>query len=281
LHISKICLKELPIHSKILDVGCGPCDLTAIIAKLGYDVVGCDDLSDSWHLIGNNRERIVDFAQKMGIKLMVESIERAKLEQDSFDAVLMIDLLEHHTSPRQLLNLALTLLKPNGLLLIETPNSAMLAKRLLLLCGKSNYPDVNFVFFNVGAYRGHVREYTISEIKLLLKFIGLNKIKVKTTNHSIYELLMKQRGMRRALFRAYYVVSNLYLSFRSTIIAYGRKPQSWHPVNDLKAIEQLKKYYPHIVEYNLNNEFDEVIIEKLRQQVFNESYARALGKDTQ
>ena len=46
LHISKILLRELPRGSKVLDVGCEPCDLTAILAKLGYQMVGVDDLRD-------------------------------------------------------------------------------------------------------------------------------------------------------------------------------------------------------------------------------------------
>lgn len=133
LNLCRIILREVPLGSKVLDVGCGPCDLTAILAKLGYIMTGVDDLKDPWHLIGNNRKRIMDFCQRMGINLIVKPIEQARLKQNSFDAALIIDMLEHHLNPRELLNKVISLLKPDGLLLIETPNSAMLAKRLLLL----------------------------------------------------------------------------------------------------------------------------------------------------
>ncbi|MEM3709049.1 MAG: hypothetical protein QXF43_05375 [Nitrososphaerales archaeon] len=46
LHLIKIVLMGIPPSSKILDVGCGPCDLTAILARLGYIVVSVDNLRD-------------------------------------------------------------------------------------------------------------------------------------------------------------------------------------------------------------------------------------------
>ncbi|MEM2292296.1 MAG: class I SAM-dependent methyltransferase [Nitrososphaerota archaeon] len=146
LHLINIVLREVPSGSK---VGCGPCDLTAILARLGYIMVGVDDLRNPWHLIGDNIRRIKDFAKELGITLIIEPIEKVQLNQNSFDAVLMVDILEHHLTPRNLFNRALSLLKPNGLLLIETPNTAMLAKRLLLLLGKSNH-QVDFLLYNVG-----------------------------------------------------------------------------------------------------------------------------------
>jgi|YelNatPaOPRAMG01_1025707.scaffolds.fasta_scaffold03649_10 2-polyprenyl-3-methyl-5-hydroxy-6-metoxy-1,4-benzoquinol methylase len=131
--ISEIILKEVPKGSRVLDIGCGPCDLTAILSKLGYSMTGIDDLRDPWHLIGRNRDRIKAFAKEMDIQLINESIESVKLEENTFDAVLLIDILEHSLNPRTLLNRAISALKVNGLLLIETPNSVSLAKRILSL----------------------------------------------------------------------------------------------------------------------------------------------------
>lgn len=263
LHLIKIVLREVPSGSKILDCGCGPCDLTAILARLGYVMVGVDDLRDPWHLIGDNIRRIKDFAKELGITLIIEPIEKVQLNQNSFDAVLMVDILEHHLTPRILFNRALSLLKPKRLLLIETPNAAMLAKRLLLLLGKSNYQDVNFLFYNVGTYRYHVREYTVQEVNKVLRLIGLNHVKVETSNHGIHEIVMEARGFKRFIARTYTLLSNIYPSFRSTIIAYGRKPEDWKPITDLEAFKSLKNIYPHLVKYNLDGESDEEMVERL------------------
>jgi len=128
-------------------------------------MTGLDDFKDPWHLIGRNRDRITNFAKEMGIRLVNEPIESAKLEEGYFDCVLLIDIIEHSLNPRILLNRAISALKVGGLLPIETPNCVVLAKRVMLLVGKSSNPSVYFIYFNIGAYRGHVREYTVSELR--------------------------------------------------------------------------------------------------------------------
>jgi SAM-dependent methyltransferase len=244
--------------------GCGPCDLTAILAKLGYCMTGVDDLKDPWHLIGKNRERIKNFADKMGIRLINEPIESVELEGESFDAALLVDILEHSLNPRLLLNRVISAIKSQGLLLIETPCSVTLAKRILLLAGKSNYPNVDFIFYNVGAYRGHVREYNISELKRLLKISGLTEIDAKLVNNQTFSLYCESRGFRRFIIKFYDLISGLYPNFRDTIIIWARKPRGWRPIDDLEAIENMKSCYPHMVKYNLENEHNNIIVDKLK-----------------
>ena len=263
LAISSLVLREVRLGSKILDIGCGPCDLTAMLVRIGYDLTGIDDLRDPWHLIGNNPRRIKNFANKIGIKLIIEPIESVKIEENSFDAVLLLDILEHSPNPRLLLNCAISTIKPGGLLLIETPNSVALAKRILLLAGKSNYPNVNFIYFNVGAYRGHVREYNTSELKRLLKASGLTEIRAKLTNNETASLMCESKGLKKLIVKLYDLVSKLYPNFRDTILVWGRKPKDWLPIDDLNAIKNLKSYYSHIVKFNLENEPDNILITKL------------------
>jgi SAM-dependent methyltransferase len=246
-----------------LDIGCGPCDLTAILSKLGFDLTGIDDLQDPWHLIGGNWTRIKEFAVKMDIKLINEPIESANFEERSFDAVLLLDILEHTPYPRFLLNRAISAIKPDGSLFIETPNSAALAKRMLLLAGRSSFPDINFTFFNVGMYRGHMREYNTFEVKKILILSGLTEVRTELANIAVSSLICKQRGIKRALSKLYNIVSKPYPKFRDTIIAYARKPENWAPINDFVAIKNFKRYYDHIITYNLDDEPDEVLVSKL------------------
>jgi len=264
LVISSLILKSVPLGSKILDVGCGPCDLTAILAKLGYSLTAIDDLRDPWHLMGKNRERIKNFAGEMGIELINEPIESVKLEENSFDAALLIDILEHSLNPRLLLNHVISSLKHGALLLIETPNSAALVKRIRILIGKSNYPSVHFIYFNVGAYRGHVREYTISELKYMLKVSGLTGIKAKLTNTETYSLICESKGLKKLIVNLYNLASTSIPVFRDTILIYGKKPKNWRPIDELTALQNLKKYYSHLTKYNLDNEPDDILIDKLR-----------------
>jgi len=261
--ITQIIKNEISLGSKILDVGCGPCDLAAILSKIGWDLTGVDDFGDPWHLIGNNLERIRKFAKKFDIKLITERIETVHLRENEFDAALLIDVIEHTTTPRNLLNRVISALKPNRLLLIETPNHTALAKRVRLLFGKSVYPEVGFIFFNLGEYRSHIKEYTISELLYMLKSIGLTTLRVKTLNTSVKELLCESKGLKKIFIRMYDLVSQSFPGFRDTILVQGRKPEKWAPLNDLFAIKNLKKYYPHIAKYNLEEENDGKIVSKL------------------
>ena len=52
---------------KLLDLGSGPCDKTAIAKHLGLQCTAIDDLQDDWHQRGDTIERIEQFARDTGI----------------------------------------------------------------------------------------------------------------------------------------------------------------------------------------------------------------------
>lgn len=266
MSITQLIKREVSFGSRILDVGCGPCDLTAILSRLGYDLTCVDDLRDPWRLVGTNRERIRKFAEKFGIKLTIERLESVQLRMNEFDAILLIDVIEHTTAPRYLLNRVLSALKPNGLLIVESPNHAALAKRVRLMVGKSVYTDADFIFLNVGEYRGHIREYTISELLNMLRAINLTEVRTRSVNTSVKEVLHKTRGFQKAVTKMYDLISQTFPGFRDTVLVWGKKPENWFPLDDSFAIRDLKKYYPQLAMYNLENENDDTIILKLSKK---------------
>ena len=257
--ISQI-MKEYPSGSKILSIGSGPCDLEAILSKLGYDITAIDDLKDQWHLIGKNIERIKDFAGQW-TKLISQSAGSSQLKENYFDVVLVIDIIEHlHRSPRELLNYSISSLKTGGLLLIETPNAVHLVNRFKVLLGKSNQTNANFFYWNIGEYRSHVREYTRSELKEILSYHNLEAVDSKMNNTAV-EMVEDQSFPRKVILNAYKLISGLYPNFRATILISGKKPKNWSPTSN--SIDNFKKYYSHIRKYNLDNEPDEVLINKM------------------
>ena len=54
----------------------------AILQKLGYDCTGFDDLSDEWHNLDNNKEKILNFAKESGVKYIVASDENSLLKKN-------------------------------------------------------------------------------------------------------------------------------------------------------------------------------------------------------
>src|SRR5882757_5897211 len=66
--VARTVSRYLPVGSRVLDFGAGPADKTAVLADLGYKCVAMDDLKDEWHVRGNARDLILDFAADTGIQ---------------------------------------------------------------------------------------------------------------------------------------------------------------------------------------------------------------------
>ena len=261
-------IKELemrcPEGSKILSIGAGPCDLEAILSKLGYDVTAIDDLGDQWHILGQNRTRILDFAKSMNIKYILSVGESSKITNNYFDAVLLIDVLEHlHNSPRELLNYAISSLKPGGLLLIETPNSANLFNRLKVLMGKSNQVNIDFIYWNIGEYRSHFREYTESELKKILSYHNL--LETKSKNINTISTAFTGNPLKGLMKYFYIRLSGIYPPFKDTLLISARKPIDWEPIKP--QIKRFRKLYHHLEKYNIDRDNDDLILEKIEGKI--------------
>lgn len=245
----------LPHGGKILSIGSGPCDLEAILSNIGYQVTAVDDLEDPWYKIGENRERINKFAENMNINFFMESFESFS-SNEKFDTVILIDIIEHlHTSPRILLNQAISLLRENGLLIVQTPNIAALKKRVNLLLGK-NFQDRDLFYWTIGEYRAHIKEYTSSDLSWLLYNHHIFSIKIKMTNLGAENIIWNESSfLKRLIFQGYKIITEMIPNFRDTILVYGKKPKNWIP-NEV-SVNNYKKFYPHLEEYNLDKLDDE------------------------
>ena len=266
IHIVSRIMKECSLPgSKILSIGSGPCDLEAILSKLGYDITAIDDLNDHWHLIGKNRERITNFAKRMNIKLITQSAGSSQIKENYFDVVLLIDIIEHlHRSPRELLNYSISSLKPGGLLIVETPNTVALVNRLKVLFGRSNQVSADFIYWNIGEYRAHIREYTRSELKEILLYHGLTAVNSTMINIMIDSSVESGTFFKKIIAKTYKRVSGYIPNFRDTILICGKKPKEWRPTDN--SIETFKRYYSHIEKYNLDNLPDEVLLNEILKE---------------
>jgi len=86
-----------------------------------------------------------------------------------FDAVLCMELIEHLTySPTHMLAEAHRVLKPGGLLFLSTPNAVDMRKTASLLLNRS----AGFRYSGYGMYGRHNREFTLAELRMLVKACG-------------------------------------------------------------------------------------------------------------
>ena len=92
---------------KLLDVGSGPMDKTAVLQKIGFECSAVDDLGDPWHKLDGKTEAIVNFGRRMGIDFYSQNDEDFTIpfEFNYFDVVTSIAVIEHlHETPRLILN---------------------------------------------------------------------------------------------------------------------------------------------------------------------------------
>ena len=217
----------LATGSRILDFGSGPCDKTALYKRLGYECYACDDLNDDWHNEGDNKDIIKEFARREGIHFSKMAGGEIPYEEEFFDGILIIDVIEHlHDSPRELLNNLVGKLKTNGYIFVGMPNSVNIRKRLSVLFGKTNYPPLKNFYFSKETWRGHVREYTLEETKQLIKNQNLEVVYASGVN------AFASRKISNKYIRGLYVgLTKLFPSLSETILVIGKKPEDWHPVS--------------------------------------------------
>lgn len=106
--------------AKILDGGCGAGLVTIPLAEAGYDVIGVDQSTSSLSVA---RQR----ARSPRATFQKADVENLSFADVSFDAVLLLDLLEHVDDPRKTIAEAARVLRPGGVLVFHTFNRTFMS----------------------------------------------------------------------------------------------------------------------------------------------------------
>lgn len=181
-------LHYIPRGSKVLEIGSVPLILTSAIRQLGYDIQGLD--------INPERFQSAILAQKLSIQQLNIETENLPFLENSFDAVIFNELFEHLR-----INLIFTMqevcrvLKPNGIMLLSTPNLLSLKSiKSLFMYGKG-VADIYTEYSKIQrvGHMGHVRLYTVREIDEFLAKVGFETIEV------VYRGSSKEPGLYGSL----------------------------------------------------------------------------------
>lgn len=161
---------------RLLDLGCANGYMAYLFGLLGFDTTAVDAYDD---------EKRGEMFRKAGIAYVASNLNDARpleaLPDSSYDVVVMGEIFEHIlNNPAGLLAAVFRVLKPNGLLVLTTPNPSTLANSLRLLAdGYVLWGTPSFlrdVKLDEGRVidRGdiHYREYPAWIVRDLLKELG-------------------------------------------------------------------------------------------------------------
>jgi len=111
----RLLLKELKsrlLQGAVLDAGCGEGRLAELMAKMGFQVSGFDESRDS---LKQARER------NPGLTFWTGKMDSIPVPDQSFDAIIAGDVLEHLEDDRAAVKEFRRILKPGGIAVISVP----------------------------------------------------------------------------------------------------------------------------------------------------------------
>ncbi len=159
-------INDVPENSLILDAGCGDGRFAYLLKKLKKcEVYGIDISENSLKIAEKNEVKIAQ------CDLNIDKIPFNK----KFDVILAIDVIEHLLNPVMALKQFKNSLKPNGKIIISTPNFARLGNRINMLFGKPR-DMLHFNCFGDGIE--HYQWFTKEKLIHFGKLAGLEKNKV-------------------------------------------------------------------------------------------------------
>lgn len=102
---------NIPVGSRILDVGCGAGFFLSLLADHGWLAVGVEP-----------NQELVERARRNALDVRLGTLEDARLESEAFDVITLWHALEHDPVPKKTLSRCRELLKPGGVVIIQLPD---------------------------------------------------------------------------------------------------------------------------------------------------------------
>jgi len=156
--------RDIPSHSRILDIGCGNGSLASELAKLGHQVVGID-LSDRGVRIAREQCPAGRFEV-----LAADRNILVNLGEEPFDLVYSIEVIEHLYDPRSFITGCFAAAKSQGKFICSTPYHGYL-KNLAISVADGWDKHANPLFDG-----GHIKLFSRKMLSTLISEAGFRQI---------------------------------------------------------------------------------------------------------
>lgn len=186
VHASQLMRRRGTPGGRVLDYGAYFGNFALMFQELGFAV----DAVDAYASYRPSLDPVLDLLAARQIPVLDFSVvgrDLSGLPADSYDAVLLMGVIEHvpHT-PRMLMESLDRVIKPGGLLILDTPNAVQLPNRQKFARGESIMPAIATQFHATVPFEGHHREYTVAEVLWMVQEIGHQAMSAELFNYSNY-----------------------------------------------------------------------------------------------
>jgi 2-polyprenyl-3-methyl-5-hydroxy-6-metoxy-1,4-benzoquinol methylase len=131
LHWLKVLMKYRMAPADVLEIGCAHGSFVALLRQVGYQASGVE--MSPW---------VVEFGkQTFSIPVSLGPVENLDIAPGSLDVIALMDVIEHLPDPVTTMRHCLSLLKPDGILLIQTPQFREGMKYDEMVASKSLFLD--------------------------------------------------------------------------------------------------------------------------------------------
>lgn len=152
---------------RLLDVGCSSGAFLQSALSLGFTAEGVEPSADA-----------AQTARAAGLKVFTGYLEQAQFPDASFDAITLIEIVEHLRDAHSLLRECARILKPGGVLLVTTPNAHSWTARAM---------GARWAGFSLNDMGGHISFFNPQSIRLLATRCGLHTHHIETRNVRFFE----------------------------------------------------------------------------------------------
>ena len=165
---------ELPQKGVLLDIGAATGFFMSIAESKGWEVRGIEISPYAAQL-----------AKAKGLTVFVGTIDRHQTD-GVYDAITMLDVLEHVDSPRETLQKAFGLLRRGGVLVINTPDTGSAIARILRSLWHQYIPPEHIALFNEKNITTLLNEtgFTVLNVQHIGKRFTLRYM-IETLNHHV------------------------------------------------------------------------------------------------
>lgn len=171
-------LGRAPAAIRLLDVGCSSGAFLHTACRLGYQAEGVEPSADA-----------AQTAREAGLKVFTGYLEQANFPDATFDAITLIEIVEHLRDALGLMRECARILKPGGVVLVTTPNAHSWTARAM---------GSRWAGFNLNAMGGHISFFNPHSIALLAARSGLRVHHLETRNVRFFERGQSSRPLHVA-----------------------------------------------------------------------------------